>query len=57
MSPFFVSNYVHLYWPDWDEDMGYCGFFVYFFSFHDLVVPALLILLSAYISLKYSGEL
>ncbi len=53
VSPFFIENYVHLHW---DQSQEYCHFYVYFFTFHDLFVPLFLILLSAYISLKYSGK-
>ncbi len=53
VSPFFVQNYVRL---DWGQSLGYCQFYVYIFTFHDLFVPLVLILLSAYISLKYSGK-
>ncbi len=53
VSPFFVENYVH---TSWNQSEGYCNFYVYLFTFHDLFVPLLLILLSAYISLKFSGE-
>ena len=52
VSPFFVENYVH---NDWGQSEGYCKFFVYLFSFHDLFVPLVLILLSTYVSLKFSG--
>ncbi len=52
VSPFFVENYVH---RDWNQSQGFCKFFVYLFTFHDFFVPILLILLSAYISVKFSG--
>ena len=52
VSPFFVENYVNLHWA---QSVGYCRFYTYFFTFHDLFVPLVLILLSVYISLKYSG--
>ncbi len=52
VAPFFVENYV---WLEWNQSQVYCHIFVYFFTFHDLFAPLLLILLSAYVSLKYSG--
>jgi hypothetical protein len=52
VSPFFVENYIHLHW---DQSQGYCHFFEYFFTFHDLFVPLVLVLLCTYISLSYSG--
>ena len=52
VSPFFVENYVNLHW---NQSIGYCKFYEYFFTFHDLFVPLILILLSVYVSLKYSG--
>ncbi len=52
VSPFFVENYVNL---RWEQSAGYCEFFEYMFTFHDLFVPLVLILLSTYISLKFSG--
>ena len=53
VSPFYVENYVKIYW---NQSMGYCRFFEFYFTFHDFFVPLVLILLSTYISLKYSGE-
>ena len=53
VSPFFIENYIDL---QWDQSYGYCKFFVYFFTFHDLAVPIILIILCIYISLKYSGQ-
>ncbi len=52
VSPFFVENYVDLHW---NQSLGYCRFYEYMFTFHDLFAPMTLILLSAYVSLKYSG--
>jgi len=52
VSPFYVENYVKIYW---NQSMGYCRFFEFYFTFHDFFVPLVLILLSTYISLKYSG--
>jgi len=52
VSPFFVENYVHF---NWEQSHGYCKFFMYIFSFHDLFVPLVLILISTYTSLKFSG--
>jgi len=52
VSPFFIENYVD---TDWEQGHGYCGFFIYMFTFHDLFVPLVLILLSAYVSLKFAG--
>ena len=52
VSPFFVENYIDIHWG---QSIGYCHFYEYVFSFHDLFVPLLLIALSAYVSLKYSG--
>ena len=52
VSPFFVENYVQLYW---NQSAGYCQFFEFYFTFHDFFVPLILILLSTYVSLKYSG--
>jgi len=52
VSPFFVENYIDIHWG---QSIGYCHFYEYIFSFHDLFVPLLLIALSAYVSLKYSG--
>lgn len=52
VSPFFVENYVDLHW---NQSLGYCRFFEYVFTFHDLFVPVTLILLATYVSLKYSG--
>ena len=53
MSPFFIENYVD---TDWEQSLGYCGFFIYLFTFHDLFVPLVLILLSSYVSLKFAGK-
>ena len=53
VSPFFIENYVD---TDWEQGHGYCGFFIYMFTFHDLFVPLVLILLSAYVSLKFAGK-
>ena len=53
VSPFFIENYIDL---RWNQSLGYCNFFVYFFTFHDLCVPITLILLCSYVSLKYSGK-
>ena len=52
VSPFFVENYIDIYW---NQGMGYCHFYEYIFSFHDLFVPLVLVLVSTYISLKFSG--
>ena len=52
VSPFFIENYIDIHWG---QSIGYCHFYEYVFSFHDLFVPLLLIALSAYVSLKYSG--
>lgn len=52
VSPFFIENYVD---TDWEQSLGYCGFFIYLFTFHDLFVPLVLILLSSYVSLKFAG--
>lgn len=38
------------------QSSGYCGFYTYLFTFHDLFAPLVLILLSIYISLKFSGK-
>lgn len=54
VSPFFVENYVDLYW---NQSASYCKFFEFYFTFHDFFVPLVLILLSTYISLKYAGKL
>ena len=52
VSPFFVENYVQLYW---NQSGDYCQFYEFYFTFHDFFVPLILILLSTYVSLKYSG--
>ena len=54
VSPFFVENYVKLYW---NQSVGYCKFYEFYFTFHDFFVPLILILLSTYISLKYAGKM
>ena len=53
VAPFFIQNYIHNYW---DMGAGYCGFYTYLFTFHDCFVPFLLIIISTYISLRYSGN-
>ena len=53
VAPFFIQNYIHNYW---DMGAGYCGFYTYLFTFHDCFVPFLLIIISTYISLQYSGN-
>jgi hypothetical protein len=35
----------------------YCKLYEYMFSFHDIFVPLVLILLSTYVSLKFSGKI
>merc|ERR1712243_349897 len=52
VSPFFVENYV---WNDWKQSTAYCRFYIFFFTFHDLFAPLCLIVLSIYISLKFTG--
>jgi hypothetical protein len=52
VSPFFVENYVKLHW---NQSQDYCKLYEYMFSFHDIFVPLVLILLSTYVSLKFSG--
>jgi len=54
VSPFFVENYVNLFW---NQSPEFCKFFEFYFTFHDFFVPLVLILLSTYISLKYPGKL
>ena len=51
-SPFFIENYIDI---NWGQSIGYCRFYEYIFSFHDLFIPLVLIALSAYVALKYSG--
>jgi hypothetical protein len=38
------------------QSTTYCKFFEYYFTFHDIFVPFALILLSVYVSLKFSGK-
>jgi len=52
VSPFFVENYVRL---NWDQSLGYCRFYTFYFTFHDLFAPLCLIVLSVYVSLKFTG--
>lgn len=52
VSPFFVENYVQLYW---NQSAEYCQFYEFYFTFHDFFVPLVLILLSTYVSVKYPG--
>jgi len=52
VSPFFIENYVN---TDWEQGLGYCRFFIYIFTFHDLFIPLVLILLSSYVSLTFAG--
>jgi len=51
-SPFFIENYIDIHW---NQSLGYCRFYEYIFSFHDLFLPLVLTALSAYVALKYSG--
>ena len=53
VSPFFIENYVN---TDWEQGLGYCRFFIYIFTFHDLFIPLVLILLSSYVSLTFAGR-
>ena len=53
VSPFYVENYTE---TDWQQSLSYCQFFEFFFTFHDLFVPLILILLSTYVSLKFAGK-
>jgi flagellar biogenesis protein FliO len=52
VSPFFVENYVR---TNWEQGIAYCSFYTFFFTFHDLFAPLCLIVLSIYISLKFTG--
>jgi len=51
ISPFFVENYV---WNNWEQSTAYCRFYIFFFTFHDLFAPLCLIVMSIYISLKFT---
>ena len=53
VSPFFVENYVR---NNWEQSTAYCSFYTFFFTFHDLFAPLCLIVLSIYISLKFTGN-
>jgi len=37
------------------QSVTYCKFYEYYFTFHDIFVPCALVLLSTYVSLKFSG--
>ena len=52
VSPFFVENYVK---NNWAQSSAYCSFYTFFFTFHDLFAPLCLVVLSIYISLKFTG--
>lgn len=52
VSPFFVENYIQLRWR---QSLDYCKFYEFYFTFHDLFIPLILILLSTYVSVKYAG--
>ena len=52
VSPFFVENYVN---NNWEQSSAYCSFYTFFFTFHDLFAPLCLVVLSIYISLKFTG--
>jgi len=52
VSPFFVENYVK---NNWEQSSAYCSFYTFFFTFHDLFAPLCLVVLSIYISLKFTG--
>ena len=52
VSPFFVENYVK---NSWEQSSAYCSFYTFFFTFHDLFAPLCLVVLSIYISLKFTG--
>ncbi|XP_071744459.1 uncharacterized protein [Lepeophtheirus salmonis] len=52
VSPFFVENYINFYW---NQSLSYCQFYIYYFTFHDMIIPGLLVLICAYVSLKYAG--
>jgi len=52
VSPFFVENYVH---NQWTRSVGFCRFYEFYFTFHDLFAPLSLMVLSIYISLKFTG--
>ena len=52
VSPFLVENYVR---NNWEQGTVFCSFYTFFFTFHDLFAPLCLIVLSIYISLKFTG--
>ena len=70
VSPFFVENYVRLNWDQslgycrwhhWFIEYFYIlisriyRFYTFYFTFHDLFAPLCLIVLSVYVSLKFTG--